>query len=74
LNVLVALGGLYLVRGIAIVVACSAAFGIAPVALVIGAVVSAVLLAPLLFLVPGLATLGVTDTWLEFRRRLKAPA
>src|SRR2546425_3132376 len=48
LNVLVALGGLYLVRGIAIVVACSAAFGIAPVALVIGAVVAAVLLAPLL--------------------------
>src|SRR5881409_41010 len=55
LNVLVALGGLYLVRGVAIVVACSAAFGIAPVALVIGAVVAAVLIAPLLFLVPGLA-------------------
>src|SRR5439155_500659 len=74
LNLLVALGGLYLVRGVAIVVACSAAFGIAPVALVIGAVVAAVLIAPLLFLVPGLATLGVTDTWLEFRRRLKTPA
>jgi hypothetical protein len=74
LNMLVMLGGLYLVRGLAIVVAFSAAFGIAPAALVIGAVVAAVLAVPLLFLVPGLATLGVTDTWLEFRRRLKAPA
>src|SRR2546428_117518 len=36
--------------------------------------ISAVLAVPLLFLVPGLATLGVTDTWLEFRRRLKAAA
>lgn len=74
LNMLVMLGGLYLVRGLAIVVAFSAAFGIAPAALVIGAAVAAVLAVPLLFLVPGLTTLGVTDTWLEFRRRLKAPA
>jgi len=74
LNVLVVLGGLYLVRGIAIVVACAAAFGIAPAALVIGAVVAAALAVPLLLLLPGLATLGITDTWLEFRRRLKARA
>jgi len=74
LNVLVVLGGLYLVRGIAIVVACAAAFGIAPAALVIGAVVAAALAVPLLLLLPGLATLGITDTWLEFRRRLKAKA
>jgi hypothetical protein len=40
----------------------------------VGAVVAAALAVPLLFLVPGLATLGVTDTWLEFRRRLKVPA
>ena len=25
---------------------------------------------PLLLVLPGLATLGMTDTWLEFRRRL----
>src|SRR5207244_12859997 len=74
LNVLVVLGGLYLVRGIAIVVACAAAFGIAPAALLIGAVVAAALAVPLLLLLPGLATLGITDTWLEFRRRLKAKA
>jgi predicted membrane protein DUF2232 len=73
-NVLIVLGTLYLVRGIAIVVAFSAAVGIAPAALVIGAAVSAVLAVPLLVLVPALATLGVTDTWLEFRRRLKASA
>src|SRR2546430_14598459 len=74
LNILVVLGGLYLVRGIAIVVACAAAFGIAPAALVIGAVVAAALALPLLLLLPSLATLGITDTWLEFRRRLKARA
>jgi len=74
LNLLVVLGGLYLVRGIAIVVACAAAFGIAPAALVIGAVVAAALALPLLLLLPGLATLGITDTWLEFRRRLKTRA
>ena len=74
LNLLVVLGGLYLVRGIAIVVACAAAFGIAPAALVIGAVVAAALAVPLLLLLPGLATLGITDTWLEFRRRLKTRA
>src|SRR5439155_1454653 len=56
LNLLVALGGLYLVRGVAIVVACSAAFGIAPVALVIGAVVAAVLIAPLKPRLPGSPT------------------
>jgi len=44
------------------------------VALVVCAAISAVLAVPLLFLVPGLAALGVTDTWLEFRRRLKAAA
>lgn len=72
-NLLVVLGALYVVRGIAIVVAFASALGVAPGALVAGAVAAAALAVPLLFLVPGLATLGVTDTWLEFRRRLKAP-
>ena len=74
LNVLVVLGALYLVRGLAIVVAFSGAWGIAPVVLVIAGTIAAALAVPLVLLVPGLATLGVTDTWLEFRRRLKAPA
>src|SRR5439155_157563 len=70
----VVLGALYLLRGLAIVIAFAAAFGISPAALVVCGAISAVLAVPLLFLVPGLATLGVTDTWLEFRRRLKAAA
>jgi len=71
LNLGVVLGALYLLRGLAIVIAFAAAFGILPAALVVCGAISAVLAVPLLFLVPGLATLGVTDTWLEFRRRLK---
>jgi uncharacterized protein YybS (DUF2232 family) len=73
-NVLVVLGALYLVRGLAIVIAFSGAFGVAPAVLVIAGVVATALAVPLVLLVPGLATLGVTDTWLEFRRRLKVPA
>jgi len=73
LNLLVMLGALYLLRGAAIVLAFSGALGITPAALAIGAAVSTLLIVPLLLLVPALTTLGVTDTWLEFRRRLKAP-
>ncbi|HEU5261713.1 MAG TPA: DUF2232 domain-containing protein [Gemmatimonadales bacterium] len=73
-NVLIVLGALYLIRGIAIVVAFSGALGLAPAVLVVGGIVAAVLAVPLVLLVPGLATLGLSDTWLEFRRRLKAPA
>jgi len=74
MNVLIVLGALYLIRGLAIVVAFSGALGLAPVVLVVGGIVAAVLAVPLVLLVPGLATLGVSDTWLEFRRRLKVPA
>ncbi|HUL01941.1 MAG TPA: DUF2232 domain-containing protein [Gemmatimonadales bacterium] len=70
LNLIVLLGALYLLRGAAIVVAFAAVAGISPAALTIALAVSALLTLPLLFLLPGLATLGVTDTWLEFRRRL----
>jgi hypothetical protein len=70
LNLLVLLGALYLLRGGAIVVAFAAVAGISPAALAISLAVAAILTLPLLFLLPGLATLGVTDTWLEFRRRL----
>jgi hypothetical protein len=70
LNVLVVLGALYLLRGAAIVVAAAAAAGVAPGALALGLIIAAVLAPLLVLIVPGLATLGVTDTWLEFRRRL----
>jgi len=70
LNLTVLLGALYLLRGAAIVVAFAGVAGISPAALVIFLTISALLALPLLFLLPGLATLGVTDTWLEFRRRL----
>jgi hypothetical protein len=70
LNLLVVLGALYLLRGAAIVVAFAAVLGLSPAVLVAGLVMSAVLAVPLLFVIPGLATLGVSDTWLEFRRRL----
>jgi len=69
-NLLIVLGALYVLRGAAIVVAFASVAGISPAALAITLVVSALLALPLLFLVPGLATLGVTDTWLEFRRRM----
>jgi hypothetical protein len=70
LNLLVVVGTLYLLRGAAIVVACAVMLGVSPTTLVVGLLAAAVLAVPLLFLVPGLATLGMTDTWLEFRRRL----
>jgi hypothetical protein len=70
LNLLVVVGTLYLLRGAAIVVACAAMVGVSPASLTIGLVAAALLAVPLLLVVPGLATLGMTDTWLEFRRRL----
>jgi hypothetical protein len=70
LNLLVVVGTLYLLRGAAIVVAFAAIVGVSPASLMAGLLAAAVLAVPLLFVVPGLATLGMTDTWLEFRRRL----
>jgi hypothetical protein len=70
LNLLVVVGTLYLLRGAAIVVAFAAIVGVSPASLVVGLLAAAVLAVPLLFVVPGLATLGMSDTWLEFRRRL----
>jgi hypothetical protein len=70
LNLLVVVGALYLLRGAAIVVACAVVLGVSPLSLIVGSVAAALLAVPLLFVLPGLATLGITDTWLEFRRRL----
>jgi len=68
-NLLLVLGVLYAVRGLAIVLA--QAGGVAgPVAAVLGFV--AVFLLP--FVVGGLTLLGLADTWLDFRRRFSAPS
>lgn len=63
---------LYALRGAAIVATFAEAFGVSVVALVIMAGVAAALAVPLLFVLPGLCTLGITDTWYQYRRRLAA--
>lgn len=70
INLLVVVGTLYLLRGAAIVVAFAVMLGVSPMSLIVGLVAAAILAVPLLLVIPGLATLGVSDTWLEFRRRL----
>ncbi|MFN2572771.1 MAG: hypothetical protein ABR537_14370 [Gemmatimonadales bacterium] len=65
-------GALYALRGAAIVATFAEAFGVSTVALVIAAAAAAALAVPLLFVLPGLCTLGITDTWYQYRRRLAA--
>jgi len=61
---------LYVLRGAAIVVTFAEAFGISALTLVIVSAAAAALAVPLLFVLPGLCTLGITDTWYQYRRRL----
>jgi hypothetical protein len=63
---------LFVLRGAAIVVTFAEAFGVSAVALVLVAGIAAALAVPLLFVLPGLCTLGITDTWYQYRRRLAA--
>jgi len=65
-------GALYVLRGAAIVISFADAFGISVTALAIAAATAAALAVPLLFVLPGLCTLGITDTWYHYRRRLAA--
>lgn len=65
-------GTLYVLRGAAIVVAFAEAFGVSTVTLMIAAGAAAALALPLLFVLPGLCTLGITDTWYQYRRRIAA--
>jgi uncharacterized protein YybS (DUF2232 family) len=67
-NLLLVLGVLYAVRGLAVVVAQAGGVA-APVATVLGFI--ALFLLP--FVVGGLTLLGLADTWLDFRRRLSTP-
>ena len=69
-NVGLIAGTLYVLRGAAIVATFAEAFGISALALVIVAAASAALAVPLVFVLPGLCTLGITDTWYQYRRRL----
>ncbi|MGH7754147.1 MAG: hypothetical protein ACREN5_15180, partial [Gemmatimonadales bacterium] len=57
-----------------IVVALAAAAGVSPGALVAGGVIAAVLVIPLLLVIPALWTVGVGDTWFQFRRRVRRAA
>ena len=70
LNLSVVLGALYLLRGAAIVVAFASATGISTTVLTLIGVAAAIFAIPLLLILPGLWTLGLFDTWMEFRRRL----
>jgi len=63
---------LYVLRGAAIVATFAEAFGVSAALLVIAAGAAAALAVPLLFVLPGLCTLGITDTWYQYRRRLAA--
>lgn len=65
-------GALYVLRGAAIVVAFAEVVGISSALLVIIAAAAATLAVPLLFVLPGLCTLGITDTWYQYRQRLAA--
>jgi hypothetical protein len=71
-NLALVLGTLYVLQGLGIVTAVATVAGVSMVALVAAAVVATVLIVPLLFILPGLVTLGVTDTWLRYRQRLAA--
>lgn len=61
---------LYALRGAAIVTVFAETVGISVAALVVAGGIAAALALPLLFLLPGLCTLGITDTWFQYRRRL----
>jgi len=69
-NVGLVVSTLYVLRGAAIVATFAEAFGISAVALVIVGAAAAALAVPLVFVLPGLCTLGITDTWYQYRRRL----
>jgi hypothetical protein len=61
---------LYVLRGAAIVATFAEAFGVSALTLVVVGAAAAALAVPLVFVLPGLCTLGLTDTWYQYRRRL----
>jgi hypothetical protein len=71
-NLAVFFGGLYTVRGVAVVAAVAAAAGIEGLLATAGATLIVLFLAPLAAMAA--LALGVTDTWVDWRRRLKRAA
>ena len=71
-NIGIVTGVLYVLRGAAIVTTFAEVFGISVLVLVIAGATAAALAVPLIFVLPGLCTLGITDTWYQYRRRLAA--
>jgi len=71
-NLAVFFGGLYTVRGVAVVAALAAAAGIEGLLATAGATLIVLFLAPLAAMAA--LALGVTDTWVDWRRRLKRAA
>lgn len=70
LNIALISGALYALRGAAIVAVLAGASGVSMGTLAGLLVLGSVLVVPLVVLVPGLWTLGLLDTWMDFRRRL----
>jgi hypothetical protein len=70
LNLGVVAGVLYVLRGLAVAAVALDAGGVSVAVIVVLAVLSVVLALPLLVIVPGLWVIGISDTWLDFRRRL----
>ena len=70
LNVALISGALYALRGAAIVTVFAGATGVSMGTLVGLLILGTVLVVPVVVLVPGLWTLGLLDTWMDFRRRL----
>lgn len=71
-NLAVFFGGLYTVRGFAVVAAMAAAAGIEGVLAAAGATLVMLFLAPVAAMAA--LALGVTDTWVDWRRRLERAA
>ena len=70
-NLAMLVGTLYFLQGAAVAGALAGALGISTGVLVVIGILAAPFAA---ILIPGLCTLGVTDTWLQYRRRLAARA
>lgn len=71
-NLAVFFGGLYVVRGLAVAAALAAAAGIEGVLAAAGAVLVVLFLAPVA--AAAALALGVTDTWVDWRRRVERAA
>jgi hypothetical protein len=71
-NLAVFFGGLYTVRGLAVVAAMAAAAGIEGLLAMAGATLIVLFLAPIAAMAA--LALGVTDTWVDWRRRLERAA